>query len=170
MRRLIAALILPALAACTPAPKGDFRDDSANITSVALFDASRFADVWHVVAAYGSEADCGPLIETWAPTGPDSFRVTGTACGPRGPRAFLAEAQQSGPGRFVRTGAAGREDLWVMWVDEGYRVAVIGTPDGRFARVLSREPALRDDLMVAAREILSFNGYDPAQLRPMRRG
>lgn len=166
MRGLIAVVAGFALVGCAAAPKGDFRDQDARITSVALFDPVKFADVWHVVAAYGAEAACGPMLETWVQTGPESFDVTGTGCLPSGSRAFASEARVVGPGRFSRKGVAGPEELWVMWVDEGYRVAVIGTPDGRFARVLSRQPELRTDLMMAAREILAFNGYDPAQLQP----
>jgi apolipoprotein D and lipocalin family protein len=124
-------------------------------------------DVWHVVAAYGAESGCGPLSETWVATGADSFRVTGTRCGPNGARAFVATARMNGPGRITRNGPAGTEALWVLWVDADYRAAVIGTPSGRFARVLSRQPGLRPDLMTAAREVLDFNGYDAAQLHPL---
>src|SRR5690606_22015739 len=116
---------------------------------------------WHVAATYGDEARCGPLAETWVPTGPAVYRVTGTACGPRGARAFAAEARVTGPGRITR----GDEELWVLWVDADYRGAVIGTPSGRSGRVLSRTPRVRPDLMEAARRVLQFNGYDPAGLR-----
>ncbi len=162
MRLLPPALALSAvLAACAPAPQGgDLRDSAAPISSNAAFDPARFADVWHVAATYGDEARCGPLAETWVLTGPGRYRVTGTYCGPRGARAFVSEARLTGPGRITR----GDEELWVLWVDADYRVAVIGTPSGRFARVLSRTPGVRPDLMEAARRVLQFNGYDPAGL------
>ncbi|MEI2805504.1 lipocalin family protein [Albidovulum sp.] len=157
----LALALTAALAACAPAPQpAGLRDPSTAISSNAAFDPARFADVWHVAATYGEEARCGPLAETWVPTGPGRYRVTGTACGPRGARAFLSEARVTGPGRITR----GAEELWVLWVDADYRVAVIGTPSGRFARVLSRTPGVRPDLMEAARRVLQFNGYDPAGL------
>jgi apolipoprotein D and lipocalin family protein len=165
MHRLIPALAL-ALAACGgPAvPPSGYRDSGAQISSAALFDPSRFADVWHVAAAYGADTGCGPLAETWAPAGPGAFAVTGTACGPNGARAFAGPAQVTGPGRITRTGLRGPEVLWVLWVDADYRVAVIGTPDGSFGRILSRTPDVRPDLLEAAREVLDFNGYDVARL------
>ena len=164
MYRMIAAAALAALAGCSAkAPQGDWRDERAQIASNALFDPARFADVWHVAATYGSEATCGPLAETWVLTGPASYRVTGTACGPNGARAFATTAAVTGPGRIDRDG----QTLWVLWVDADYRVAVIGTPDGRFGRILSRTPQVRPDLMAAAREVLDFNGYDPARLSPI---
>lgn len=162
--RLSASLVLAALtlAACAPAPQG-LRNAETPISSAVAFDPARFADVWHVVAAYGTEARCGPLSETWVRTGPSTYNVTGTRCGPTGARAFAETAAVTGPGRIAR----GQEQLWVLWVDADYRVAVIGTPSGQFARVLSRTPGVRDDLMRSARDVLRFNGYDPAGLNPV---
>lgn len=162
----LAPFLLALLAACAPQAPG-LRSGDAQISSSASFDPARFLDVWHVAAAYGAEAGCGPLAETWARTGPDSYRVTGTYCGPNGARAFATAARITGPGRIARSMPDGPETLWVLWVDADYRVAVIGTPDGRFARVLSRTPEVREDLMRAARDVLRFNGYDPTGLRPV---
>lgn len=156
-------LCLLALSGCGAAPPSGLRDGAAPISSAAAFDPARFADVWHLAAAYGAEARCGPLAETWTLTAPGRYRVTGTACGPNGARAFVTEARVTGPGRIARDG----EELWVLWTDADYRVAVIGTPSGGFARLLSRTPAVRPDLMVAARRVLEFNGYDPAALTPL---
>ncbi len=162
----LAPSLLAALAACAPQGQG-LRSQDAQISSSAAFDPARFVDVWHVVAAYGPEATCGPLTETWGRTGPESYRVTGTHCGTNGARAFVADARMTGPGRITREMQGVAETLWVLWVDADYRVAVIGTPDGSFARVLSRTPEVRGDLMRAARDVLRFNGYDPAGLRPV---
>jgi len=162
------ALAVTMLAGCgeKPAPDTAYRAQGAQISSNALFDPARFADVWHVVGAYGAETSCGPLSETWVLTGPQSYRVTGTRCGPNGARAFAAPAQVTGPGRITRDG----EVLWVMWVDADYRIAVIGTPDGRFGRILSRTPKPRPDLLTAAKEVLDFNGYNPSGLRMVAGG
>ncbi len=158
----VAAACALVLAGCGQTEKvAAYRAPDAQISSNALFDPARFADVWHVVGAYGSETSCGPLTETWVLTGPRSYQVTGTRCGPNGARAFAAPAQVTGPGRITREG----EVLWVMWVDADYRIAVIGTPDGRFGRILSRTPKPRPDLLTAAKEVLDFNGYNPAGLR-----
>ncbi|SLN66509.1 Lipocalin-like domain protein [Roseovarius albus] len=60
-------------------------------------------------------------------------------------------------------GDAARE-LWVVWVDEGFRTAAIGTPDGSYGWILDRAPTGGSDRVTAAQEILAFNGYDAAQL------
>ena len=161
MRIVLALCLSGALAACASGSGGpNLRDGGAQISSSAGFDPARFVDVWHVAAGYGGDAHCGPLAETWVMTGAGRFRTTGTDCGPRGARAFVADAKVTGPGRITRNG----QELWVLWVDADYRVAVIGTPSGQFARVLSRTPTVRPDLMEAARRVLRFNGYDPAAL------
>jgi apolipoprotein D and lipocalin family protein len=159
---IVAVLLLSACAAAPP--DAGFRTGDGQIASAALFDPSRFGDVWHVVSAFGPDAGCGPLAETWVATGPQSWAVTGTACGPAGSRAFSGAARVTGPGRITRDGLRGTEELWVMWVDADYRVAAIGTPDGSFGRILSRSPDLRADLDAAAREVMDFNGYDVSRL------
>jgi len=52
----------------------------------------------------------------------------------------------------------------VLWVDQDYRVAVLGTPSGRWAMIVARPGAARADLVAAARDVLAFNGYDLAAL------
>ena len=165
MHKLIAIALL-ALAGCaaTPGAQGP-RDAGAQISSAALFDPARFVDVWHVVATYGDEARCGPLAETWTATGPGRYRVTGTACGPSGSRAFVTTARVTGPGRITLDGPGQGRQIWVLWVDGDYRVAAIGSPSGDVGRIISRSPQARGDLMAAAREVLEFNGYDLRGLR-----
>lgn len=162
-----APVIALMLAACAAPAPDTSRHPGTMIASAALFDPARFGDVWHITAAIGPEAGCGPLAETWVPDGPDRFRVTGTFCGPSGARAFTADAEVTGPGRIRREAREGADPLWVLWVDADYRVAVIGTPSGRFARILARRPDPRPDLIAAAREVLDFNGYDTSRLKAL---
>jgi apolipoprotein D and lipocalin family protein len=162
VRRLILAALLSGCAATGPS---GYRDASVPIASAALFDAARFAGAWHVVAAYGDDAGCGPLAEDWAATGPGRFRVSGTGCAAGQAAPFATNAAVTGPGRLSLTGE-GRND-WVLWVDADYRIAAIGTPDGRFGRIIARTPDARGDLVAAARTALEFNGYDLSRLRPL---
>ena len=162
-KSLLTLLGLLLLAACAAPPNDTgLRRADAPISSQMAFDPARFADVWHVVAAYGDEARCGPLAETWVLTGADGYRVTGTRCGPNGARAFATQARVTGPGRITRDG----DEAWVLWVDADYRVAVIGAPSGRFARVLSRTAQGRPGPMGGARRVWPVNRYEPAGVRP----
>ena len=164
MRQLtLAALAL--LAACTaPAPERLYRNPAQTLSSAALFDPARFGGDWQVVAAYGAEAECGALRESWTVREAGGFDIRGTRCTPLGLRSFAAVGQLAGPGRIERAGRSGPEALWVLWVDTDYRVAVLGTPSGAFGRILSRQKSLSADLVTAARGVLEFNGYDISQL------
>ena len=67
----------------------------------------------------------------------------------------VAEFMQSGQGITPQT---------VLWVDEGFRTAVLGTPSGSRAFILDRGATPAPDRLRAAREILNWYGYDLAQL------
>ena len=52
----------------------------------------------------------------------------------------------------------------VLWVDDDFRTAVVGTPDGSFGWVMDRPGQGSPDRLAAAREVLDFNGYDVGRL------
>ncbi|WP_457648203.1 lipocalin family protein [Profundibacter sp.] len=154
MYRLIIALFF-IVSAC--APVIGYRDASARITSVALFDPALFAGEWVVVATYDPA-----LCRVRADITPQGFDWVERNCNGDENHSL---APVTGPGRFTPKGGAhkGREH-WVMWVDQTYRTAVIGSVDGRFAMVLNRDRHIPPDRMQAAREILDWNGYDLTRL------
>jgi apolipoprotein D and lipocalin family protein len=88
-----------------------------------------------------------------------------------GERQTPGRARPSGPGRLdLRLeGAAFDGGYWVLWVDEGYRTAVVGQPSGQAGWILNRDPAIPADRLRAAREILEWNGYDLRRLETVRR-
>jgi apolipoprotein D and lipocalin family protein len=53
----------------------------------------------------------------------------------------------------------------VMWVDEGFRTAALGTPSGRVGYVLDRKPRPSADRFKAATQILKFYGWDISRLQ-----
>ena len=74
--------------------------------------------------------------------------------------------QGQGQGRYALSRPDGStRTLWVLWVDEGFRTAVVGNPAGDFGWILDRSASGGADRIAAAREILDFNGYDTDQLR-----
>ncbi|MBP1807558.1 lipocalin family protein [Rubellimicrobium aerolatum] len=66
----------------------------------------------------------------------------------------------TGPGRY----SGGGREIWVVWVDDDFRTAAVGTPDGSFGWVMDRPGAASPDRTAAAREMLDFNGYDLARV------
>ncbi|MCF6316555.1 MAG: lipocalin family protein [Marinosulfonomonas sp.] len=158
MRILLGAAML---AACTPVveTRATYRDGSVPITSVALFDPAQFAGHWDVIATYGGGA-CGLDV------GVVTAGVLDLAS--RGCSGDISQsvAQVSGPGRYTpKDGVSKDVEHWVMWVDQTYRTAVIGTVGGEFGMILNRGRDIPADRMAVAREILDWNGYDPVRLK-----
>lgn len=149
----LSLVLLIALAACAPEPRG-FRRADTPLQAIVGFDPARFAGAWHEVAAIG-RAPGSRWMVTVAPGGQ-----------------IVIETSRDGAGR-ARILAPGRlavetfdQPLWVLWADADMRSVVFGTPDGSFAILLDRAPAMSPDRLRAAREILDWNGYDLAALRP----
>ncbi|MDH3262888.1 MAG: lipocalin family protein [Paracoccaceae bacterium] len=169
MRALSLALVLAGCTAAAP-----YRDAAVPMTSIASLDVGRYAGRWSEVARVGEPLvpGCGPVSLTQAADVRGGFALSGLchAGGPMGPdRLVRGQARAAGPGRFdlaVEGGYSG--PIWVLWVDEGYRTAVVGMPSGRAGWILNRDPEIPPDRLRAAREVLAWNGYDLSQLRMVR--
>ncbi|SFS02327.1 lipocalin family protein [Yoonia litorea] len=149
-----------------------YRDTDVPISSKAVFDVEQYMGLWYEVARFPVpfQRGCVGVTAEYAlrddgtvsvlnicrdPDGNESARISGTA-------------EVVGPGRLkVRFGSvpfvAG--DYWVLWTDEDYQTAVVGSPNGRSGWILNRTPQIRADRLQAARDILTFNGYDVSQLK-----
>lgn len=163
--------VLLALVACAapPAPMAAFRPPAAPIYSAALFDMARLPGDWRQGAAFAT-AQAQPCAAGGLRIAPDG-RIAGRLClnGRDVPVSGVLRAV--GPGRMQVSGADPGgigAPWWVVWVDEGYRTLAIGTPSGAFGFVLDRTGPVPPDRLRAAAEILDFNGYDRAALRPLR--
>ncbi len=55
-------------------------------------------------------------------------------------------------------------DYWILWVDEGYRVALVGTPDRDYLWILARTRTLDEATWNAALERLRAGGWDTDRL------
>ena len=146
------------LTGCTPAPPPapavSYRDASAVLAGTTRFDADRMAGDWVTRACIGA---CAPSTSFGTSL---TGAVVETAAGSS--RAYV----QTGPG-ILRT-PEGDAVLVVMWVDEGFRTAVLGTAAGDSARILDRAPDGGADRIEAARQMLDFNGWDIGQLRTVK--
>lgn len=156
----VLAFVVLAGCAAGPTSEGSFRDLSAPITSVALFDPAQFSGHWETIAAF--EADSCAIDVVAAPKAAGAINLTERKCSGHVEHSVAAI---TGPGRFTpdRGDNKGRE-FWVMWVDQTYRTAVIGTVNGEFGMILNRSRDIPRDRMQAAREILDWNGYDLSRL------
>ncbi|MBW6505833.1 MAG: lipocalin family protein [Rhodobacteraceae bacterium] len=162
IRLCVLALALAlALGACAPAAPAR-RDPAVRIASVMAFDAAQFAGRWQVAQSH--TPGCAGAAMDWALQG-RGFALTGVDCTGVAPAPLASVARVTGPGARIDAGRGfGGDPVWVLWVDQDYRVAVLGTPSGRWAMIIARPGAARADLLAAARDVAAFNGYDPAGL------
>ncbi|KQI67275.1 lipocalin [Loktanella sp. 3ANDIMAR09] len=172
MKRLSILLLLAACAKPLPDEQVGglfevYRDRDQPIASAALFQPDRYVGRWYEVARYPVpfEAGCTGVTADYAALPDGSLSVLNTCRNADGTvrSTIQGRADIVGPGRlkvsfdnvpFVRA------DYWVLWVDEGYRTAVVGAPDGRSGWILNRTPDIPADRLTAAKEVLDFNGYD----------
>lgn len=151
-------LFAPTPEPAPPAPS--YRDQTQPIASAALFDPDRFSGTWHEVAAFHDlQPHC--TFGTWDMVRTAEGYLMSTSC-PTSQANVIAEPAGRMTARFDTSET---QSLWILWVDEGYRTAVVGTPDGTVGWILNRQPAIPSDRMRAAREMLDFNGYDLERLK-----
>ena len=155
--RICALLALALVAGC--ASTSGFRDNSAAISSTTRFDPARLAGRWVVRARFAGEE--APLLpaEVLFFTGPDGQISRLETHGVRPGGSFAVT--QVAPGRLR---AENGREYWLLWVDADWRSAAIGSPDGRFGWILSREATGGEDRLQAARDVFAWVGYDMARL------
>jgi apolipoprotein D and lipocalin family protein len=167
----LGVLGLVTLAACEPQPAfvpEGFRDTNVAITSSTRFDPKRFSGAWKVVESINPSGfpcqtafrlnleDDRPGYSCTFPPSPDGIDWE--------LKYFELEVSAFGRLKYIYEQDF-NDPIWVIWVDEDHRTAVLGTPSGRFGMIINRTKTLRSDRLKAAREILAFNGYDVTQLR-----
>jgi apolipoprotein D and lipocalin family protein len=148
-----------------------YRDLDVPIASKAVFDPARYLGTWYEVARYPVvfERGCVGVTATYGMRDDGDISVLNICRNSDGTVKSWIEgsAKIVGPGRLKVSFPAvpfGASDYWVLWVDEGYRTAVVGTPNGKSGWILNRAPDIPADRLNAAREVLDFNGYDLTQL------
>lgn len=159
MYRLIALLLLAGCAVTSPPPTTTFRNPAAPIYSSAVLQPDRLAGRWQQVASFGPQG-CTPGGAEIAQAG-QGLTITYRLCGASEARGAGAMTV-AGPGRFEVPGQP--DPWWILWADGDYRTLVIGTPGGGFGYVLNRGK-IAPDRMVAARDILEWNGYQLSRMQ-----
>lgn len=170
MRAVACLCLVLVLASCG----SGYRDRSVGMSSMAVFDPARYAGLWYEIASFPTpfQAGCTNTRAEYQPLGDGSLSVTNTCTKGGAPSVIEGRATIDGPGRLaVRLdGVPVTAAYWVLWVDEGYRTAVVGVPSGRAGWILNRTPDIPADRLAAARDVLAFNGYDLSALRMTPQG
>ena len=155
----VAALVL-GLTGCAQGPDiSGFRDVSAPIAATTRFEAPRLDGTWWVRAEFAQAPTQARQVRyVW--NGDGSFDI-----GPLD--GALVRHDVSEGARWRASGGA--PEIWLLWVDTGYRTAALGTPDGSFGMILDRSATGGTDRIAAARDIFDWFGYDLTKLQETQR-
>ena len=155
--KAICALCTVVLIGCTSDAPVGFRDLDAPIGATTRFDALSFAGSWILSASF-TPIPAGPVVITVAPE-VAHLRITSNEIPD-----IAGLYREGAPGELIPF-TRGRERLIVMWVDEDFQTAAVGTVSGSFGAVLDRDGIVPPDRANAAREIFDFYGWDVGQLK-----
>lgn len=153
----ICVLLALVLGGCAGQAPQSFRDTSQPISASARFEPEAFSGAWLIVAAF-QPMERAQVIVTYDAVA-QRLRVAGDEV------PLITGLYRPGrPGELLPL-RRGRSPLVVMWVDEDFETAVIGTPSGSFGAVLDRDGAVPDDRARATREVMAFYGWDVNALK-----
>ena len=170
MKRFASLVLALTLAACG----AGYRDKGVEMTSMAVFAPEKYAGLWYEIASYPTpfQSGCRQTTADYKVTGPGALSVRNRCLKDGASVVIDGSARVTGPGRLsVRlSGVPVAAPYWVLWVDDGYRTAVVGVPSGRAGWILNRTPDIPPDRLAAARRVLAFNGYDLEALQMTEQG
>ena len=170
MMRSIPLFLALVLSACG----SSYRDTGVNMSSMAVFAPEKYAGLWYEIASYPTpfQAGCRQTTADYQVTGPGRLSVQNRCLKDGAAVMIEGSARVIGPGRLSvsLSGVPVAAPYWVLWVDDGYRTAVVGVPSGRAAWILNRTPDIPPDRLAAARRVLAFNGYDLEALQMTEQG
>lgn len=168
LNTLLSCAGLALLTACSDGESG-FRDANVPLSVTTRGTAADVAGEWFVRATTPGNEDLQRvnILPEWQ--GAPAVALERRTCESNGDCEEVGEIWRAKPlgqhrWRIQSPHGDSARELWVVWVDEGFRTAAIGTPDGSYGWILDRAPNGGADRIKAAREILTFNGYDAAQL------
>lgn len=168
-RVLTAGLAIVTMSGCLDRSAGTqgvefHRDVTTQISSTTRYDTAQFAGQWFFRGEFvhpGEEPQRGKLEFR-----PNAGKIAQIALyAANGRVTDIYDVDQPLPGRFTLGEKPYQTEYWVLWVDEGYRTAAIGTPSGSFGWILDRARSGGDDRIKAARDVFEFNGYNLARLK-----
>ncbi len=142
------------------------------LDTAPFVDLNRYAGRWFEIARYpfGKEsAEQRNTTAQYSPPRNGRMRFEVTYAKPHGGIAIVhGSARVTDPETNaklrVKYGRAGG-DYWIIEVGDDYSYAIIGEPKRRHVWILSRTPAMDDQVFQQLCRRLSMQGYDPAKLQ-----
>lgn len=168
MRKFFFFICLVGLAACGTS----YRDNSVPLVAQGDFNPEKYLGLWYEIARFPVffEKGCTATTARYGPVDAETVSVL-NKCHKGTPDGSVeqieGEAYIVGPGQlevsFYNIPFL-RGDYIVLWVDDTYRTAVVGTRSGKAGWILARTPEISSERREKAEAVLKSNGYNPAFL------
>ncbi|MEY8800358.1 lipocalin family protein [Leisingera sp. XS_AS12] len=177
MTRAALAFSFAAFALPSASMAEGYRDTDVPMAVETGLDLSRYLGKWYEIARFPNdfEKGCEGVTAEYSALPEGRIKVVNTCRkgAPDGP----AESAE-GKARVVAPGILEVNfvpwlsflpftwgDYWVLDVDDDYRVAVVGTPNGKQGWILARSPEISAEQLSEAKSVLRGNGYDIRALK-----
>ncbi len=165
-------LLAAGLASCA---SPQYRDTAIAMTTEGAVDLERYMGRWYEIARFPNrfEEGCVGVTADYSLNEDGSVKVVNTcregaldgpidvAEGRGAPDGPDGDRLQVG---FVSWLPFASGDYWILDLDDGYQVAVIGNPGGTTGWVLARTPVLSAGRLEEAYAVLRRNGYDTSRM------
>lgn len=156
LRKSVLLLGLLTLTACAPPPPAavqpiPLRNPTAPVASQSNLPLAEILGQWTIIEQV--KAPFGPRLALTA--------TDVTSCDPEG--CDVTPFTYDDQGRF----STPQGPIWVFWADIGRRTLALGDPNGGFVLIMNRDPQGLTARRTAARDILTWYGFDVSQLNPV---
>ena len=145
-----------------------------SVTSVESLDIERYCGLWYELGRLPlrwEDADAADITASYSLEDDGSIRVDNRCLDKRGaPSQAIGRATPlSGrPGQlevsfvpgFLRWIPFTKGDYWVLKIDKGYTVALVGSPDRKYLWLLAREPRIDEATKTAYLAEATRQGFD----------
>ncbi|MEJ6714973.1 MAG: lipocalin family protein [Rhodobacterales bacterium] len=164
--------LLSALSFGTITEAATYRDRSVSMRVVPV-DLERYFGKWYEIARFPNffERDCVGVTAEYSRRDDGKVRVVNT-CRKNTLDGLVdrieGQASVVAPGKlsvtFVPWLPFAKGDYWVLYLDAGYTVAVVGEPKGKTGWILARDAAIGAAQLTESKAALEKNGYDTSKL------
>ncbi len=169
LRSALACLAPTLLAGCLAAPEPNdpslLRNPTVPLSIISRGGAETMNGEWQVRASSPGYSDMYSLTFNTKAAALHTVEFQVESCDSSGNCEALSDGWQAQPvaqNRWKLTSETTdtEMELWVIWIDDGFRTAAVGSPDSDMAFILDRKPSGGADRIMAASEVLDFNGYN----------
>ncbi len=164
--KILPLMVVTAFAACAPKSAPPPQTEQH-------IDVPRFMGMWYEIARlpYAPQRDCAAFASRYEQINDEEFGIVNycwhkSANGPmrKTRAAAFLDIAESAAKLKVQLKWPVWNDLWILYISEGYEHALLGTPDRKHLWLLSRTPSINVESRTRLLEWAESEGFDTAEM------